>query len=162
MKPFKLPHTFVLLFAILALIAGATWLVPGGRYETHLVNGRQVIDPASFHAVASAPQGLPQLLMAPIKGFSEAALIIGFVLIVGGAFHVLQRTEAIDALIRAIARAHHRSPVMRVALIPLCAQLARCTRRSAAHSNDSLPPSPVATPSTANLGRVAWPPCTWP
>ena len=37
---FKLPHTFVLLFAILALIALATWLVPGGKYETHLVNGK--------------------------------------------------------------------------------------------------------------------------
>jgi uncharacterized ion transporter superfamily protein YfcC len=36
------------------------------------------------------------LMMAPIKGFVEAALIIGFVLIVGGAFAVLQKTEAID------------------------------------------------------------------
>jgi uncharacterized ion transporter superfamily protein YfcC len=26
----KLPNTFVLLFAILAVIAAATWLVPGG------------------------------------------------------------------------------------------------------------------------------------
>jgi uncharacterized ion transporter superfamily protein YfcC len=119
MKKFKLPHTFVLLFAILALIAAATWIVPGGRYETRLVDGRQLVDPASFHAIASQPQGLAQLLMAPIKGFSEAALIIGFVLIVGGAFSVLQRTAAIDALIRSIAQAHSRSRVVRVALIPV-------------------------------------------
>ena len=49
----RMPNTFVLLFAILALIALATWFVPGGKYETHLVNGKQS-DPASFHYVASA------------------------------------------------------------------------------------------------------------
>ncbi len=115
----RLPHTFVLLFAILALIATATWLVPGGRYATHLVDGKSLIDPASFQLVASAPQGPVALLMAPIKGFVEAALIIGFVLIVGGAFAVLQATAAIDALIHSIARAHHRSPLVRAALIPV-------------------------------------------
>ena len=33
----KLPNTYVLLFAILAMIAVATWLVPGGQYNTQLV-----------------------------------------------------------------------------------------------------------------------------
>lgn len=115
----RLPNTFVLLFAILALIALATWFVPGGKYDTHLVGGKQLVDPASFHYVASNPQGLVALLKAPIKGFVEAALIIGFVLIVGGAFAVLQRTEAIDTLIRSIVRAHQHSPVVRAAIIPV-------------------------------------------
>ena len=115
----RLPNTFVLLFAILALIALATWLVPGGQYATHLVQGKNLIDPASFRYVASAPQGPVALLMAPVKGFVEAALIIGFVLIVGGAFAVLQASAAIDALIHTIARAHTRSPFIRAALIPL-------------------------------------------
>ncbi|MYM22019.1 putative basic amino acid antiporter YfcC [Duganella sp. FT135W] len=119
MKKLKLPHTFVLLFAILVLIAAATWLVPGGRYETHTVDGKQLVDPASFQYVAAAPQGPVQLLIAPIKGFTEASLIIGFVLIVGGAFAVLQKTEAIEALIRSIARAHRQSPAVRAALIPV-------------------------------------------
>ncbi len=114
----KLPNTFVLLFAILAVIAGATWLIPGGKYETHLVNGRTLIDPASFHAVPSSPQGPVALLMAPLKGFVDAALIIGFVLLLGGAFGVLLRTQAVDALIKAIAKAHTGSRLVRAALIP--------------------------------------------
>jgi uncharacterized ion transporter superfamily protein YfcC len=114
-----MPNTFVLLFAILALIALATWFVPGGKYETHLVDGRQLVDPASFHYVASSPQGLVALLKAPIKGFVESAQIIGFVLFVGGAFAVLQRTEAIDTLIRSIARAHAHSPLVRALVIPV-------------------------------------------
>lgn len=115
----RLPNTFVLLFAILALIALATWFVPGGKYDTHLVNGKTLVDPAGFHAVASNPQGPVALLQAPIKGFVEAAQIIGFVLIVGGAFAVVQKTDAFDALIRSIARAHDRSAFVRNALIPV-------------------------------------------
>ncbi|MGI4716976.1 MAG: YfcC family protein [Janthinobacterium lividum] len=115
----RMPNTFVLLFAILALIALATWFVPGGKYETHLVDGRQLVDPASFHYVESAPQGLVALLKAPIRGFVESAQIIGFVLMVGGAFAVLQRTEAVDTLIRSIARAHAHSPLVRALVIPV-------------------------------------------
>jgi uncharacterized ion transporter superfamily protein YfcC len=118
-KKFKLPHTFVLLFIILALIAAATWLVPGGKYETHLVNGKQLIDPSSFHYIPSAPQGLTALMKAPIKGFVDAALIIGFVLIVGGAFSVLQKTEAVDSMIKSLARAHDSSVFIQKALIPV-------------------------------------------
>jgi uncharacterized ion transporter superfamily protein YfcC len=114
-----MPNTFVLLFAILALIALATWLVPGGKYDTHLVNGKQLVDPNTFHYVASAPQGLVALMKAPIKGFVEAAQIIGFVLIVGGAFAVVQRTEAIDTAIRSIARAHEHSALVRATIIPV-------------------------------------------
>lgn len=119
MKNFRLPNTFVLLFAILALIALATWFIPGGKYETHMVDGKTLVDPASFHYVQSAPQGLVALLKSPIRGFVEAAQIIGFVLIVGGAFAVLQKTQAIDSMILAVARAHDRSRFVRAALIPL-------------------------------------------
>lgn len=119
MKRLRLPNTFVLLFAILALIALATWLVPGGKYGTHLVDGKPLVDPASFQHVASNPQGLAALLKAPIKGFVEAAQVIGFVLIVGGAFAVLQRTDAIDTLIRSIVRTHAHSPLLRAAIIPV-------------------------------------------
>lgn len=115
----KLPNTFVLLFALLALIALSTWFVPGGQYDTVLVNGKKVIDPDTFRHVPSNPQGVVALLTAPIKGFVEAALIIGFVLLVGGAFNVLHKTEAIDAMIKSVAKAHSRSQLVRVGLIPL-------------------------------------------
>jgi uncharacterized ion transporter superfamily protein YfcC len=69
--------------------------------------------------VASSPQGLVALMKAPIKGFVEAAQIIGFVLIVGGAFAVVQRTEAIDTAIRSIARAHEHSALVRATIIPV-------------------------------------------
>jgi predicted deacylase len=71
------------------------------------------------HFIDSKPQGLAALMMAPIKGFAEARPDIGFVLITGGAFAVLHKTEAIDAMIKSIARAHTRSAFVRAALIPV-------------------------------------------
>lgn len=115
----RLPNTFVLLFMILAVIAISTWFVPGGQYDTVLVNGKPRIDPNSFHYIASNPQGFVALMMAPIKGFVEAAQIIGFVLIVGGAFAVLQKTDAIDSMIKSVAKAHTHSPFVRAMMIPV-------------------------------------------
>jgi uncharacterized ion transporter superfamily protein YfcC len=119
MKKFKLPNTFVLIFSLLVLIAILTWFVPGGKYETAVVDGRSVIVPGSFQYIESKPQGFGALMTAPIKGFQGAALIIGFVLIVGGSFSVVQRTQAIDAFIKSVAKAHARSRFVRAALIPL-------------------------------------------
>ncbi len=118
-KYLRMPNTFVLLFSLLAIIALATWFVPGGKYETMEVAGKQVVNPDSFHYVPSNPQGLVALMTAPIKGFVEAALIIGFVLIVGGAFSVLQRTQAIDAMIKSVAKAHSHSAIVRALIIPV-------------------------------------------
>lgn len=114
----RLPNTFVLLLSLLALIALATWVVPGGRFATEVVDGKTLIVAGSFQQAEAKPQGLTAFLTSPIRGFVEAALIIGFVLIVGGAFSVLQKTEAIDAMIKAVARAHSRSAFVRAAVIP--------------------------------------------
>ena len=119
MMKLRLPNTFVLLFLILAMIALSTWFVPGGQYDTIMVDGKPRIDPNSFHYVASNPQGFVALMMAPIKGFVESAQIIGFVLIVGGAFAVLQRTDAIDSMIKSVARAHTHNRFVRATMIPI-------------------------------------------
>lgn len=119
LKNLRMPNTFVLLFSLLIMIAIATWLVPGGQYETHVLDGKTLIDPASFHYITANPQGFVAVMTAPIKGFVEAALIIGFILIVGGAFGVLQKTEAIDSMIKAVAQANRRTPWVRALIIPV-------------------------------------------
>jgi uncharacterized ion transporter superfamily protein YfcC len=142
----------VLLFAILAMIAAATWLVPGGQYDTVMVDGKPRIDPATFHYVASAPQGLVALMMAPIKGFVEAALIIGFVLIVGGAFAVLQKTEAVDAMIKTVARAHTHSAFVRAMLIPVFVTMFSLGGATFGMSEEAIPFILIFVPLALALG----------
>jgi len=123
MNKLKLPNTFVLLALILGMICAASWLAPGGRYGTREAAGKTVIDPDVYQALPAVPQGISELLQAPVKGFTEAGLIIGFVLITGGAFSVLQKTQAIDAAIAAMARAGERSAWVRQGFIPLFVSL---------------------------------------
>lgn len=115
----KALDTAVLMFALLVLAAAMTWMIPGGHFDRVVIEGREMVVAESFQRVASQPQGPGDILLAPIKGFVDAAAIIGFVLIVGGAFFVLQRTGAIDASIRSLVRAQSRSRFVRLALIPL-------------------------------------------
>jgi uncharacterized ion transporter superfamily protein YfcC len=115
----KVPNTYLLIFSLLVLIAGLTWIIPGGNYVRTVVDGKDVVVQNSFKYAGSRPQGLFALFIAPLKGFVEAAKIIGFVLIVGGAFNVLAKTEAINSLINKLAKAHKTSAKLRTFFIPV-------------------------------------------
>jgi uncharacterized ion transporter superfamily protein YfcC len=120
---FKVPNTYILIFSLLVLIAALTWVIPGGKYERTILDGKEVVVQNSFRYVESKPQGLGALFISPIKGFVEAAFIIGFVLIVGGAFNVLQKTNAITSLINKLAKAHKSSKILRSLFIPVLLSL---------------------------------------
>lgn len=115
----RVPNTYLLIFSLLVLIAALTWIIPGGKYERMLLNGREVVVPNSFKYVDSHPQGIFDLFISPLKGFVEAALIIGFVLIVGGAFNVLARTDAINSFINKLAKAYKTSKLLQNLFIPV-------------------------------------------
>ena len=69
----KVPNTYVIIFSVLLLCAVATWFIPGGVPQTW------------------------QVFAALFEGFSQQAGIIAFVLIIGGAFWVVNSTKAVDA-----------------------------------------------------------------
>lgn len=96
-RGFKVPHTLVIISAIIILVAVATYLVPGGAYEK-IVNeaGKTVVMEGSFQYVDSQPQGIFDVLQAPIQGIIGGAEIIAFLFIVGGAFNIITKTKAID------------------------------------------------------------------
>ncbi len=115
----KAPNTYAILTSLLVLVAALTWILPASRYGTHEVAGRQVVDPATFTYVEAAHQGIQAVLMAPIRGFVDAAEIIGFVLLVGGVFGIIQATQSITAGVRTLAAAYQVSRVVRLGLIPI-------------------------------------------
>ena len=152
LKNLRMPNTFVLLFSLLVMIAIATWFVPGGKYETHVVDGKTLIDPASFHYVSANPQGFVALMMSPIKGFVEAALIIGFILIVGGAFGVLQKTEAIDSMIKSVVQANRKSRFVRAMIIPVFVTLFSLGGATFGMAEESIPFVLIFIPLALALG----------
>jgi uncharacterized ion transporter superfamily protein YfcC len=96
---FSIPHNLVIVFSIVIIAAILTWIIPGGKYERKpvTVNGveRSVIVNGSFHYVENQPQTW-QIFSAFYKGFISMSHIIVFILMVGGAFWIMNETKAID------------------------------------------------------------------
>lgn len=62
----KVPHTYVIVFAIVVLSAILTWIIPGGEYDRTVVNvngtDRSVIVQDSYHQVDNSGQSWEVLL----------------------------------------------------------------------------------------------------
>jgi uncharacterized ion transporter superfamily protein YfcC len=118
-RKIRLPHTLVLIYAMVILTVVATWLVPGGQYQRTEKDGRSVPVPGTFAFTSRNPQGLGALFVSPVKGFIDAAAIIAVVFVVGGAFAVIQKTGAVMAFIHNLALRFGRSRALRALLIPV-------------------------------------------
>ena len=106
----KVPNTYVIIFALLVLCAVITWLVPGGQYV------RADDGTLSYESVEAVPQTW-QVFTAIYHGFVKQAGIIIFILVVGGAFWLLNATGAVNAGIgRFISRVGKRDKWVLVAL----------------------------------------------
>ena len=113
MRKLKVPNTYVIIAVIIALCAVLTWFVPGGQY----VKAEE--GSLSYEAVDAVPQTW-QVLSAVYHGFVKQAGIIVFILVVGGAFWLLNATGAVEAGIqRFIVRIGKRDILVLVALTVL-------------------------------------------
>ncbi|MBK5194646.1 MAG: AbgT family transporter [Proteiniphilum sp.] len=96
----KTPHTLVIIFSLVLFCALLTWIVPSGEFDYHSVevNGvaRNVVVDDSYHSVERSPQTW-QIFSAFLDGFERQAAIIAFVLIIGGAFQILNSSRAVDS-----------------------------------------------------------------
>ena len=109
----KVPHTYVIIAGILVLCAVITWFVPGGQYVT----GED--GTLSYEQVDSAPQTW-QVFSAIYHGFVKQAGIIVFILVVGGAFWLLNATGAVSAGIsRFIVKVGNRDKLVLAAITVL-------------------------------------------
>jgi uncharacterized ion transporter superfamily protein YfcC len=108
----KVPHTYVIIFTLIIMAAMATWFIPGGDYveQISVVNGKE-LKTMEFQKVESSPQTW-QVFSAMFKGFKRQSEIIVFILMIGGAFWILNASRAIDAgifsFLRAARRMEHR------------------------------------------------------
>ena len=109
----KFPNTYVIIAALIVLCAVLTWFVPGGTYVT----GED--GTLSYERVEAAPQTW-QVFSAIYHGFVKQAGIIIFILVVGGAFWLLNATGAVTAGIsRFISRVGRRDKWVLVAITVL-------------------------------------------
>ncbi len=128
---FKFPSAYTILFILIALVALLTWIVPAGQYDREMNQdlGREVPISGTYKSVEGNPQGVVDILLAPIDGFYDhdtyqaAAIDVSlFILIIGGFLGLVTKTGAIDAGIeRVTARLEGREELMIPILMALFA-----------------------------------------
>ncbi|MDN3702421.1 YfcC family protein [Vibrio artabrorum] len=106
MTKLKFPSAYTILMILTVLMAVLTWVIPAGQYqmETNETLGRMVPMVGTYQTVDSNPQGIVDILMAPIQGFYDPGSYVAravdvalFVLVIGGFLAVVTQTGAIDA-----------------------------------------------------------------
>ncbi len=92
----KVPHTNIIIFYIIVLVAIITWILPGGEY----IDVIKTVDGVTttikeFRYIDNQPQTW-QIFSSFYKGFVDKSEIIVFILMIGGAFWVMNASKAID------------------------------------------------------------------
>ncbi len=100
----RLPHPLVLLLGGVAMAAVLTWILPAGLYQRRHdpVTNRELVVAGTYAHVTSTPVGPLTALLAVPKGIVAGADVILTVLVVGGAFALLDATGVLARLVGAL------------------------------------------------------------
>lgn len=111
---FQLPHVYTLAFILIIVFAALTWIVPSGQFERQLIDTpageREVAISGTYQvtdkitADGDLRQGILEVLMAPTRGIQAAADVVAFILLIGGTFQILTKTNAMNRGIRKVIR----------------------------------------------------------
>ncbi|CEO14241.1 C4-dicarboxylate anaerobic carrier [[Clostridium] sordellii] len=148
-KKLTIPHTFTIIFLLIVVIAVLTWIIPSGEFQRVKIDGRMVVKPGTYHKVAANPQGIKDIFLAPIDGFIDAAEVVGFVLLVGGAFGIVNKTGAIESGINHTVK---KLNGLEVLIIPVSMILFGLGGSTFGMNEETLPFYMIFIPLMTNLG----------
>ncbi len=114
-KKAKVPHTYVIVFAIIVIAAMLTWFIPPGKYvevsktiegveKTELQFFYEANLPEPYKSETRSEYQTWQVFSALFKGFVKQSNIIIFILMIGGAFWIMNQSKAIDVGIMAFLK----------------------------------------------------------
>lgn len=97
----RVPHTLILLAAMIVVALLLTWVLPAGAFDTAPdETGREVVVPGTWQIIDDAPVLSPLAVLTVIpRALADAQAVIFFVLIVGGVLGVVQATGTLDAAV---------------------------------------------------------------
>lgn len=125
-EKFKVPHTLILLLAMMLVAYIATWLVPQGFFETvTLDNGRDAVVAGTYALTESQIRLTPMdFLVAIPRALAAAQDVIFFIFIVGGVLSIARATGTIDALIGRLLERFGHKPELLIFMVIFCFALA--------------------------------------
>jgi uncharacterized ion transporter superfamily protein YfcC len=126
-KPFlarlTMPHTLVVVMILVIVVLAVSWAIPSGEYQRVNVQTsegvRNVTVAGTYTQVDKVYLAPTMVLESPIKGFLDGALLICFLLVIGGSFAIFQETGAVEFGIKRLTDTISRRPHLEGFLIPL-------------------------------------------
>lgn len=104
-KKKKVPHTLVILFAIIIFAVVLTWIIPAGVYERiENAQGVEVINPDSFHYIDKSPVNPLKIFNIGMDGFKKASTLIYVILFSGASFNIITMSGALQSLIGLVSK----------------------------------------------------------
>lgn len=121
MPKLRLPHPLVLLLGCVLVAAALTWVLPAGAYDRRddPATGRQVAVAGTYHAVPAAPVGPFAAVVGVARGLVAAAEVVVVILLVGGAWTVVDRTGALAGAVAWLAVRFARRRRLAIPIIAL-------------------------------------------
>ena len=101
MPKLRLPHPMVLLLGCVLVAAALTHVLPAGSFDRHedAATGRTVVVAGTYKSVEAQPVGLFDAFVAVPRGFVAGAEVIVLVLLVGGAWTVVDKAGTLRAIV---------------------------------------------------------------
>ena len=155
-KSFRLPHTLVLIFALILGVYLLSLLIPSGEFrrEKRVFQGieRQVTLPGTYHQLAKRHLGPEWLVIAPVRGFADGVLIISLVFIFGGVISVMQQTGAIEGGIQRLSAFFTRRRKLKRLVVPTLMIVFSLAGSTYGMSEESIPFVLIFIPLAISLG----------
>lgn len=108
----KFPHPFAILLIFIGISVGLTYLLPSGKYErqTDPVSNREIVVPDSYQSLDNEPIGFFEAFVKVPEGIIYGADIVILIMLIGGAFVVVDKTGVFDNGISALIARFPNSP----------------------------------------------------
>ena len=162
---FKLPHVYTIMFLLIVVFAVLTWIVPSGQYQRKMISTaageREVAVAGTYEQVdknytdsetgetINLGQDIFAVLQAPTKGIQEAADVVAFVLLIGGSFAVITKTNALNAgMSRVIKKLKNKD----ILIIPITMTLLSICGTTFGMSEEALPFYAIFIPIMMGIG----------
>jgi Predicted membrane protein len=99
MKKLSFPHPMVILLAFVVLSWIASFLITSGSYSRELdpKTGREVVLQGSYEQIEKENISLQELIVSIPEGIILGSDILVLILLLGGAFYVVEKTGALQA-----------------------------------------------------------------
>ncbi len=100
----RIPHPVTMLFGIIVIATLLSHILPAGKYQTQVVDGRNRVIPGTFEYIDSSPINFLEMFTSMAKGFDAASDIIWIVLTSGIMFGILQHSKMVENAVGTIVK----------------------------------------------------------